>query len=362
MDSAKTLLVMCGSLGLGNSTRLLGVIQSIRRRFRVPREALRIVICAGGKPALYWTANAAGVQAEVVTLEGYEFSSRQAQSPGVRWSGFLRPRSAGIHLRNSLRLRTLLRGNAIHLALIDSDYHCLPLLAAGVPIVALGQAWDVVRRYGTSRHQSLIPPRSILIERLDLRFQRLVSRSILVPCFEPAAPDGKVAAVPLIVREEFLAAGHPTRPITPFCVLTGGSGIGSAPLLDYAGRYALPVIGPSPEPSPAIDEEGLPFIDRAAAVIVQGGLSSISECIARRRKMIVLPIAGHGEQLSNAVEVERLGLGLRVSELNEPPDRLLERLERRSRVAPAGPPPGTDGAEVVARRLLGTLVISIPFS
>jgi hypothetical protein len=346
---------MCGSLGLGNAARLLGVVQAVRRRFRVPKERLRIVVCAGGKPALYWGANAAAVQAEVVTLDGYVFSSSQAASRSVSWSGFLRPRSAAVYLRNSLRLRELLRGGSVSLALIDSDYHCLPLLAAGVPIVALGQAWDVLRRHKELRSPAGNPPRNMLIERADLLFQRLVSSSVLVPCFGPAAAgDPRIIPVPLIVREEFLSAMNQTRPVSPFCVLTGGSGIGSAPLLDYAARYALPVIGPLRDPAPALDGEGRPLIDRAAAVIVQGGLSSISECIARRKKMAVFPIPGHGEQLANAEEVERRGLGLRIKELSGSPESLLERLERLPAV-PDGARPRADGAETAAAVLLKKL-------
>jgi len=232
----------------------------------------------------------------------------------------------------------------------------LPLLAAGVPVIALSQAWDVVRRSQAAQHNTAIPPRSLLIERADFRFQRLVSGTVLVPCFEPgAAGNGRVIEVPLIVREEFTAVAGPARTQVPLYVLTGGSGVGSSALTDYAGRYGLPVIGSLPEPSTVLDEEGIPLIDRAAAVLVQGGLSSISECIARGKRMIVLPIESHGEQLSNALEVERLGLGMRVSQLSEPPGPLLERLERTPRAAAGTSLPGTDGAQVVAGILLKKL-------
>jgi hypothetical protein len=357
MTRQKTLLVLCGSLGMGNSARLLGIVQALRRDFRVQREELRIVVCAGGKAARFWQANAASVQAEVVTLEEYSFSPGQAGAQRIRWSGFLRLRSAAVYLRNSLRLRALLKRGPADLALIDSDYHCLPLLFAGIPIIALGQAGDVLRRQSAGGGRAGLPALGMFIERLDFLFQRLVSRLVLVPSFSPAPGAGKVRFIPLIVREEFTAPEGPAPETGTLYALTGGSGIGSAALLDYAGRHGLTVIGSLPEPSPVLDGEGRPLIDRAAAVIVQGGLSSISECLARGRKMVVLPIEGHGEQFSNAAEVERLGLGLRVSELSSPPDVLLKDLEK---LRPAEPRPGVDGAGTAAGILLETLGLRPP--
>jgi len=351
----KTLLMMCASLGLGNSTRLMGVAQAIRRRFCVPPEKLRLVICAAGKAARYWNANAASVQAEVVALDEYVFSGRRSQSR-VRWSGFIRPCNAAACLRNNLRLRALLSRVAVDLALIDSDYHFLPLHFAGVPIAALGQARDVARRCEIYRRGDLVPPRSLFIEKLDFQVQRLVSRFVLVPCFEPgAARDGKVTDIPLIVREEFTASVPPAGTVAPLYIMTGGSGIGAAPLLEYARRYGLTVIWGASGPAEALDNEGRPLIDRAGAVLVQGGLSSISECIARRKKMIVFPIAGHGEQLANAITVERLGLGLRVAQLSAPPFAFLERLRLLSAKTSEPVFPRVDGAQAAAGILLKTL-------
>ncbi len=349
MGKPKTLLIMCGSLGMGNASRLLGVAQFIRHGLRVPREELRLLICAAGRPARFWQANAAAVQAEVTEMDEYVFSGRQSLSQRVSWAGFFRPRNAAAYARNTLRLRALLGQSPADLALIDSDYHFLPLILAGVPVTALGQARDVVRRHKAGRCHGGSYPWDMLLEKLDFGFQRLVSRLVLVPCFEPASVLGeKVMDIPLIVREEFAGAGVSAAAGDKLYVLTGGSGIGSAALLDYARRYDLQVIGSLPEPSPVLDPGGLPLIDRAAAVLVQGGLSSISECIARRKKMIVLPIAGHAEQLANAEEVERLGLGLRVSELSVPPDILLERLRKLPAAAQAGALPAVNGAEAAA--------------
>ncbi len=52
-------------------------------------------------------------------------------------------------------------------------------------------------------------------------------------------------------------------------------------------------------------------------VIASAGFSLISECLCLKKKMLMLPVGGHYEQLTNARYVERLGLGVWSRELDE---------------------------------------------
>ncbi len=340
---------------MGNSTRLTGVVQALRRR--ASREALRVVVGTGGRAARYWATHAPALQAEILALESYRFAERQEQSLSLGWGGFLRPRNARLYARNSRLLNAFLGENSVDAALIDSDYHVLPLLSSGVPITALGQASDVVRRCAADRGVPSVSTGALLIERLDAAFQRAVSLRTLVPAFEPIDFGiARATAVPLIVREEFtVPVAAPIGGPEAVRVVLSGSGIGSAPLLAWARRHSLTVLDSLGGDSWAVDAQGRPVVDRASAVVIQGGLSSISECIARRRKMIVVPIPGHAEQRANAFEVERRGLGLSVAELSEPPGALLERLARSTIATQDIHWPRVDGAKVVAGILLESL-------
>ncbi len=350
----KTLLVLCSGLGLGNSTRLLGVVQAIRRRFKVPPDELRVIVCTNGRAVEFWKRNGPAVFAEVLPLAPYPLRVG-AEESGIRWLAFLRPTSAWTYWINTWRIFSFLKADRADLALIDSDYHCLPLLLFRLPIIALGQAWDVLRRFELSGPRSPIPRSSMLIERLDFFFQRLVSRIILVPSFGPVGPmTSRLETVPLIVRQEFTLPQRKTHG-GRIHVLLSGSGIGAEPLLAYARRYGLPVIGGNEDPSSALDARGTPCIDESQVVLLQGGLSSISECLARGKKMIILPMEKHGEQLANALEVERCGQGILVSKLAPLPE-LVARLEQvTGKPSRDNPTPRTNGAEVVAERLLQAL-------
>jgi len=354
MADPKTLLVACGSLGLGNATRLLGVLESIRLLGGPPAQ-LRVVVAAAGPAAAFWREHAVRVGAELLPLEAYVLAPGPEEPRGVPWGSLARPASVGVFLRNSGHLADLARRGRLNLALVDSDYHGLPLLARRVPVIALGQAWEVLRR----RTCPPIPARQLWIERLDLGFQRTIARTVLVPSFDPgAAAESRVVPVPLIVRAAFRTP--PTAaPAGTWCVLTGGSGVATAPLRAWAERHGVPLLGARAGAVPTLDDTGRPLIDRFGAVVVQGGLSSISECAARRRPMVVVPIPAHGEQASNAQEVLRRGLGLRVAALEEPPARLWERLAGLPPPAPDAWP-RTDGAQIVARFLLAALGLGAP--
>ncbi len=53
-------------------------------------------------------------------------------------------------------------------------------------------------------------------------------------------------------------------------------------------------------------------------VVASAGFSLISECLHLKKKMLLLPLGGHYEQLTNAQYVEKLGLGAWAKGLDEP--------------------------------------------
>jgi len=71
-------------------------------------------------------------------------------------------------------------------------------------------------------------------------------------------------------------------------------------------------------------------------VIASAGFSLVSECMALRKRMLLIPVAGQYEQLLNARAVERLGLGTWDPHLSPAAlSRFLDRLDR-----PLGEGPG----------------------
>lgn len=222
---------------------------------------------------------------------------------------------------NSLHLRRLIRKFEPDLLVLDSDYHWPAYLWAGIPIAYVGQASDVLERAEAARYRpaAVMEWLNFLIrEQADSWFQRRISTRILVPCFSGLGPvDAQVERIPLIVRAEYLR-GQGRVAAGPPAVLLSGSGIGSSAFRALQRHGGFKFLNEVPSRPADLDACGIIF--------VQGGLSSISECIARGKFMVVVPIARHPEQYLNAMMVEKLGLGIMASafELRDPA-LLLER-------------------------------------
>jgi len=327
---------------MGNAARVVAIIEALRGRAKC-----HVVTWGAGRRFLEEYQRQYPTDFELTTLHDYPPAG----------SGFRPWRLLRCFAKNSLLLRRLIVRLKPAALLLDSDYHWPAYFGLAQPTVYLGQALDVLER---ARHTRYRPATwrewwaMLLRERLDAAYQRVFATRILVPCFfGTASSGGRVERIPLLVRREFRAPAA-RRPVPGrIGVLLSGSHTEREAFCAAAARNQFTVL--SLVPSRAL------HLDECEVVIVQGGLSSISECIARGKFMVVVPIDNHPEQFLNAVEVERLGLGIRSSlyELGRP-NLLLERIrgamERSSRARV-----DCDGAEASALSLLRLLQIPAEF-
>lgn len=221
---------------------------------------------------------------------------------------------------NASLLRREIRNLSPDLILLDSDYHFPAFIGVGVPRCYLGQAIDVVargRRHGINSWKQRL--NFFFKEKLDALFQRVFADTILAPCFiERTAVKSGVHHIPLIVRHEFRRPVKPTANNT-VGILLSGSRMERSAFSGLEGLKGFEILESVPSTAAALD--------RCGTVFVQGGMSSIAECIARERFAVIFPMRDHPEQILNAREVEKLGLGLMADpeELADLP-RLLERV------------------------------------
>jgi hypothetical protein len=236
--------------------------------------------------------------------------------------------------------------------LLDSDYHFLAFLGRGLRIFFLGQAIDVVHRAKSLGYR---PPRwlswlsFLACEVGDGLVQRCLSHRVFVPSFletEHESSGARALKVPLIVREEFRRAGE-RAPSREAVAVTSGSGIEIDRIDGLAGALGAARFSHGHHDVRVTSPEDF---QAAEMVVIQGGLTSISECIALRKPMLVVPIRGRAEQEVNARTVERLGLGFSCDDddwrraRDASRDALRETEGRRARIL-------VHGAEVVARHV-----------
>lgn len=292
---------------MGNASRVFAIAQSISRRF--PGAEIHFFTWGKGHEFLE-KAIPSGSGMRLHRLAPYPWP-KPSRLPGVRPLRMLAA-FARAYARNTVILRRAVSALKPNVVLLDSDYHFGAFLRRPGRLFYLGQAIDVVSRArGLGyRPRGLVARFSfVACEVLDGLLQRLVSDRVFIPSFleaECAAGDARAQRVPLIVREEFRNAGARNASRKSVAV-TSGSGIESERIdglvAELGGSLFTAGVGEARLTNPEDFQAG-------EFVVIQGGLTSISECIALRKPMLVVPIRGRAEQEVNARTVESLGLGV----------------------------------------------------
>jgi hypothetical protein len=347
--STHTILMSCAGLGMGNASRLVAVIEALFDHCRKSGNGeldLHVVSWGSGLRFLEeYRRDAAGTNFQLIEARPYE-----KQSFGLL--GYL-----PAFLKNVIQLSGIVRRLQPDLIVLDSDYHFPAYFGSACPVVFIGQAEDVLLR---SRAHDYLPKFSeklnlIFREKLDSWVQKIFSDVVLVPSFnEAGAADSKVRRIPLIVRREFLEKPRSVKNQTVGLLLSG-SKQEKENFLTVANEHGLRILAPDVNSNEDLAICKAADLDEFDIVFIQGGLSSISECIARQKFAVVFPLKGHAEQHLNAREVEKLGLGMKsnLDELKQFSELLQRATARRLRSAlPAIP---CNGAQAAAEILLEKL-------
>ncbi len=333
--SELNLLVCTAGLGLGNATRLGAIIEALAKRAESKGVRFQCTVFSWGRAVSYFAKLGESLPVECIRLAGYESGRKRDKFSGL---GELRalPLYLGRYIGNTAQIRRWISSHRPDLILLDSDYHLAGPRPGRMPIVFLGQAHEVIRysRSQDIRARGLQEKFSkVIFERLDAWLQRRIADRVLVPCLKPtaAASSRRLLRVEPIVRSAFRdGIGAPSLPgetAGKVAVMTGGSGIGSDALLHWAHARGYAVF--SGQDADCLEGSGRSLKARLSefgVLVVQGGLSSISEGVALGRPLMVVPIPDRFEQKCNALQVEHLGLGLVCVDPEKNGDAVLEKL------------------------------------
>lgn len=344
---ARRILIACAGVGMGNASRVVAIIEELGALAARDAQPLQIHVFSWGAGYKFLAHYRAETGASFGLTEGEAYA---------HWL-----RAPAAYARNVRSLARLARAWPPTLIVLDSDYHFPAFVGTRAPVISIGQAHDVVLRARVSgfQHGSWRAHLNFqLRERFDSWVQRVFSHQVLVPSFRARSrPASPFLAIPLIVRREFLERPARESRTPKIGLLLSGSEFEKAVFLEFARTHGVPVVSPSATGAhfaPVPSHAGV--IDQFDVVFTQGGLSSISECIARKKFVVVFPLKDHPEQILNAREVERRGLGLcaHTRELANLP-RLMHRIERCRRHAHRRPV-ACNGAQVAARHLFRRLL------
>lgn len=324
---------------MGNASRVVAIVEAIADQARETGIKIRchVVTWGSGYRFLCEYRKESSTEFDLSRIDDYELSASLLSSFTTYW-------------KNLRAIRKLVLQLKPRLLLLDSDYHFPAYFGAGCPVVYVGQAKDILERARSHQYKPSTWRERLafaLREKLDSGLQTLFAHVVLVPCFrEPGAKGKRIQRIPLIVRKEFLQKNSPTEHQDRVGMMLSGSQIERSAFLALAEKYNLPLLSPVPSRASKLDQ--------FEVLLIQGGLSSISECIARSKFMVVVPMTDHPEQLLNAREVEQLGLGISsdLREMHQFP-HLLAKIEReKQRRTNSKPAIDCGGAEAAARYIL----------
>lgn len=310
--SAKKILIVCAGLGMGNASRVTAILEAVTVQAKENDRDVIFHICSWGAGYFFLNQYKQKSKKHFDLTELKSYTDGAVSSDRRSWWGKI-IRSIGVYFKNCRALSRIVRRMRPELIILDSDYHFFAYFLYACPVFCVGQAYDVIDRARASAYRSRNlweRINFILREKLDAFIQSFFSLVVLVPSFDPGIiSEKKNKKIPLIVRQEFLSKPHgPAQ--TQIGILLSGSNIEREAFLSLALEYDLKIISPnatafeSHVPCQAED------LDQFDIVLVQGGLGSISECIARGKFMVVFPMKNHPEQILNSSEIERLGLGM----------------------------------------------------
>jgi hypothetical protein len=294
--------VFClAGLGLGNATRAQAIIEELAEH----EPKLDIMIFTWGKSYTHFSNLNLNIQ--LVELVPYIDPSKESIYSGSLFAKI--PRFFFIYLKNSFRIFKVLAKRKLAVAILDSDFHIFPFVFLRVPIISISQAPFVV-----SVWRGLKKPdwkftlwfRFILLEWLESIVVSVYSTVVLVPSLERfLSPNTYIRSIELLVRRKFLYNDQIQKHSNEVGLIRSGSGLYAADLekfrVDFGWKDLTELSWSLEQPS---------ILAHTEIIATQAGLSSISECIALKKKMLVFPIPFHPEQFVNSAVLMRLGLAI----------------------------------------------------
>ncbi len=279
--------------GLGHATRTWAIIQQILEA----DNQSKIIVFSWGVGYRFFTSKSSQINFELYALTSYIDDSAVY---GLKFAKKVRFafRSVKIWIKNSIYIHQLLKNKKNLICIVDSDYHFFSYYFKKTFLASISQTPFIIHHWRRNffKFSVLMNIRFAFFEWFDYLLQKLFCDVIFSPSFHILPDyDGRIKFIPPIVRTEFLISPSQTI-IQPIGVI--GSGSVFSEEIKQKTRNLNYVYEEKNEFG--LGASGVPVIDTFGSLITQCGFSSLSECYARNKKMFLVPIDNHPEQLINA--------------------------------------------------------------
>ena len=322
--AVKRILFLVNGYGLGNSTRVHSIIQHIDQKFKID-------IFGYGNSVEYFKQVS---QAQNIFQSfPLEYGLKKGKIDILKTAGKLFQNFKAIY-KSREKLKEILQFQTYSLIVADSNFSTV-FLKNRPKLISINNADRIIKSAVKIKKRFYLA--SWLIEWADFIYNSIVPDTVISPFFEPldskTHKKAKFKHTALMVRKEFLnsqSASSPTR--HHVLIVPSGASINTNLSLKHEkADYDISIIGEKITSLGEIKKHGKVFntsylMKQATIVVVNGGLSSISEALAMAKPMIVIPVKGHLEQKINADWIQEHNLGL-VSSWEQLKESILEMIK-----------------------------------
>lgn len=299
----KRILFLVNGYGLGNSTRIHGIIQHINKDYVID-------VFAYGNSFKYFKE----VPQVQNVYQGFsmEYGLKNGKIDFFSTAGKTFKNFRALY-KNSQCIKNRLTSCHYNLIVSDSDFSTV-FLKNKPKLISINNADVIIKRALKINKRGCYM--QFFTELGDYVYNLLVPDLVISPFFDPLKDTKKIRHTSIIVRKEFQGSHH-TLNRHHVLVMTGGAEAFSQGLSIDHNRddYDLSVLGDGIKISGRAVRENKTFnasalMSRSTIVVINGGFSSISEALATAKPIVVIPLSGHTEQKINALWVQENNLGL----------------------------------------------------
>ena len=302
----KRILFLVNGYGLGNSTRIHSIIQHISPKYEMD---------------LFGYGNSVEYFKQVPQIKNIfqsfplEYGLINGKIDFFRTVGKLFQNFQAIY-KSRQYLKQILQSKNYSLIIADSNFSTL-FLKNRPKLISINNADLIIKSSLKIKKRFYLV--SFLIETADYIYNKIAPDLVISPFFSVHKNTKKIQHTALMVRKEFL---HPTKPPSTnkhhILIIPSGARIITPHIAHDTDDYDMSVIGQGFSTSGKVQKQDKVFntsflMKQSTILVVNGGLSSISEALAMKKPMIVIPLKGHLEQKINADWIQKNNLGLSSS-------------------------------------------------
>ena len=299
----KRILFLVNGYGLGNSTRIHGIIQHIN-------EDYEIDIFGYGNSFKYFKQ----VSRIRKIYQGFsmEYGIKNGKIDFFSTAGKIFKNLKALY-KNRQCIKSVLSSCHYNIMVSDSDFSAVFLRKRPL-LISINNAGVIIKKAFKINKKGYYM--QFFTELGDYIYNLFVPDMIISPFFDYLKDTKKIRHTSIIVRKEFQRSNH-TLNRHHILIMTGGAGGFNQGISVNHDRddYDLSILGDEIKPLGKAVRENTTFntrdlMNHSTIVVINGGFSSISEALAMAKPMVVIPLNGHMEQKINALWVQENNLGL----------------------------------------------------